>query len=472
MEAIYNDIVRLLTSTGPWLSKKWLYVLPAIGILCALLLIYFNLIPTIPEKEGKVIFQYYKWAVILLLPILFVLIWLLGTQIYLRTGTEVKIGLAYEGYKIDISDWKQTKTILKDLFKDEKLKNRVSLRFVPLRVVEAEKIGRRFAKRYGFTIILTLQQSETVDKKKPLHIGFSITTKQQALPYIKTNLQNTIAILSGLSNQQNKTAFDIIKNKALSLHNMLLLFVATHHFVSEHYEDASVILRHIDDSLKDIFPPVKQPRLSIREMDARCCISKLTFPISDIPLPDDLERRIRFAERAMCYFDTFAFVYASIARARFLAGDLHSAIELTRQCSQVIERLQSQGKIINPTALSTFYLNSGFLFFVQGHWHNSFSSYQKLLHDSDFKNQTWDGLVAFIDYVASLEFYEGIQCLQVLYRKIAGQPVSSSLNQAALNWIRDDGSRKSFEELLSSAPNIFLSNKKRKLRNKKHKRKK
>lgn len=448
MEAIYKDIVKLLTSTGPWLSKKWAWVLPLTGVLIALLLVLLNLVPTIPDKDGEIVFQYYKWGVILGLPLFLFLFWLIGTQLYLRTGSGVKIGVAYENYKIDITDWKHTKAILKDLFRDEQLRNRISLRFVPLRATEVEKIGKRFSKRYSFTILFSLQQSDTNDPIQPYRMSISLQSGKQALPYIKTTLQNSLAIHAVRSLAQNKTPLDILRNKALNLHDMVLLFVATHNFVTGHYEDASVILRHIDGTLEGIFAPMQQPRFSIRELDARCCVDRLAFPIESIPPHDELERMLQFADKGMRYFDDFGFVYSSIARAKFLYGDVDSALALTHRCNQVIETLQKKGDKINQSALSTLYLNYGFLYFILGQWHNSYNSFQKLFQLADYQRDDWSSLVDFVDYVHSLECYEGTPFLQVLYRKAAGHKIPPSMNQSALQWLQIDGSRRALGSLL------------------------
>ena len=463
MDKILEYIGRLFVSTGPWLSKQWLWKLPVIGVLIALLLLHFNLIPTIPEKEGQITIQYYKWLIIMGLPILFEIIWVIGTQSYLRTGSGVKIGVAYEGYKVDLADWKQTRVILKDLFQDDKIKNKVSLRFVPLRAVQAEKIGQKFARRYGFTILLTLEESTTKDNKKQVKFGLSINTKQQVLPYLKTTVQHCMAIIAARSNNQDQTALDMLKNKALNLHDLLLLFVATHNFVTENYEDASVILQHIDQELaKARLEPMKPPRFQIRDFFVRSCVSKLSFPLNQIPSPDDLEKRIQFAERALPLFNEFAGVYTSLSRAKFLIGDVPAAVQLTERFKARIEELQKAGQTINADVMFTSHLNSGFLSFIQGHWENAFHSFYQMFKVQGYK-QDWNALVEFIDYVDSLEQFEGTCYLKVLYRKIAGQPVSTPLNQVAMDWIHVDGSRKVFESLFSSVPriNTTTSNKQR-----------
>lgn len=450
MEKLIDYIVRLFTTTGPWLSKKWLYVLPLIGFLTALLLIVLNLIPSVPDQPGKVVLQTWRWVTLLGLPVLLDLLWIISTQFYLRTGSGVKIGVVYEGYKVDLADWKQTKAMLKDLFQDEKIKKKVSLRFVPLRVVQADKIGQRFAKRYSFTILLTLEESKTNNDKTPVKLGLSINTKQGALPFMKTTIPHCLAILAARPNTKEQTALDILRNKALNLHDLLLFFVATHNFVMENYEDASAILRHIDQELdKARLEPMRPPRFQIREFFVRSCISKLNFSLSQVPSPDELEQRIQFAENAMPLFNDFAGVYTSISRAKFLIGDVDSAIQLTTCFQARIEELQKTGHTINADVMFTLHLNAGFLAFIQRHWEDAYNWYDQMIKLNGYK-QDWSALVEFIDYVDSLEQYEGICYLKMLYRKLAGQAIGSSISQIAMKWLHAEDSHLILRPLLST----------------------
>jgi len=234
------------------------------------------------------------------------------------------------------------------------------------------------------------------------------------------------------------------------LRDLLLSFVATHLFINECYEDASTILRTIDRSLTDMAPD-KSPRAKIREFDALCCLQPLQFPISKIPSRDILEQRVAIAERAMCYFDQYATVYVGLARAQFLLGDVQTAVALTEKAKAVIAEVKKKQVPLSEDALVSIYLNSGFLSFIQGRWHNASESYTAMLSLDACKAQDWNGLVSFVDYVRSLECYEGIPFLQVMYRKIANQKVVDSLFHQADTWLNEDGSREKLGSLLHKA---------------------
>ena len=66
-----------------------------------------------------------------------------------------------------------------------------------------------------------------------------------------------------------------------------------------------------------------------------------------------------------------------------------------------------------------------------------------------YRNENWEGIIEFIDYVQETDRYEGICYLQMLYRSIAGKSVPAATRQAAQEWINEDESRKELRTLLS-----------------------
>jgi hypothetical protein len=232
---------------------------------------------------------------------------------------------------------------------------------------------------------------------------------------------------------------------------VLLLFVATHHFVNESFADASTLLRVVDASLEEQFKPNELPRFSIREFDVQCCTRRLQFPISKIPETNILEEWTAFAERAMCYFAEFAGVYIGLSRAKFLLGDVQGAVDLTSRMKEEINRIKETGVPISKNALVNVHLNSGFLNFINTLWQNAHDSYMAMLALEEHRLADWAALVEFIDYVRSLDRFDGIPFLQVLYRTVARQSVPTKLKDEAESWLREDASRNRLRAVLRTA---------------------
>jgi hypothetical protein len=192
------------------------------------------------------------------------------------------------------------------------------------------------------------------------------------------------------------------------------------------------------------------PRFSIREFDVQCCMRPLQFPISKIPETGVLEERIAFAERALCYFAEFASVYMCLSRARFLLGDVQGALDLTSRMKEEMSRLREAGTPISKNALVGLHLNSGFLNFVCTRWQNAHDSYMAMIALEEHRQVDWPGLVEFVDYVRTLECFDGIPFLQVLYRMIAHQRIPTPLKDEAESWLKEDSSRKGLRAVLKA----------------------
>jgi hypothetical protein len=342
LRELLEAVQALATSAGPWLNRRWAIVSPICGIVFAAMLFQWDLIPSVPQNTEGVTVQWWKIAAFVGLPIGSLLAWFCSTQLYLRSGQGAKIGLAYDGATVDISDWRRTRQVLTDLFADGSMRKRVSLRFVPLRATQIKTVGQRYMKRYGFTILLVVgSPSPTHGDAASGAVSLTISTRKEAEPYLKASCQNALAISAARAKSKPPTLRDYQSIRAHTLRDVLLLFVATHHFVNGNFEDASTLLRVVDASLEGQFEPTEQPRFSIREFDVQCCMIPLQFPISKIPETNTLEERIRFAERAMQYFTEFASVYIGLSRAKFLFGDDKGAVELTRRIKVEISKLRA-----------------------------------------------------------------------------------------------------------------------------------
>lgn len=453
MDYILKQIIPPFTSIGPWLSKKGAFFSTIIGFIFAIILLSANCVPTLPITPEKMQLPWWHVGYIILWPITFFLIWLTITQIYLRTGKGTKIGLAYEGHSVNIQDWSRTRRTLRRMLEEGEIKNVISLRLIPFSSIQSKKISDKFTRRYGFSIFATVEQSPShstiKDKKTFSNFSISIPIKQQ-----ENEVYDTILPYVGEILQKRKIGprlVDVLDAQARNLHDIMLIFVATYCYLREKYKDASAILKHLDKMLEGIFATNESPRLHIRYLRANCIVKPTQFLVRDIPPYEKLQEFRQNAEEALIYFDDFPFIPVALGRIRFLAGDVDAALEITNRFITKAEEMKSSGIEVTKYVQVKSRLNAGFLSFIQGHWVNSYNHFCEMLKVDDYRKENWDEVISFIDHVRSLERYDGIEYLQVLYRLIANKSMPNELRLAAREWVAQDQSRRELASLLNKS---------------------
>lgn len=450
-------------SFGPWLSKKGIGFAVILGFIVAFILISSGMTPTLPENHETTSYPLWQCRYLVISPMLSVIIWFLITQGYLRTGRGTKIGLAYDGHKVDILDWKRTKKKLCDLLKSGEIKNEVTLKFVPLDFCANSEIADKYQKRYGFTILLKAQQSplltndpDNAQNPIPVIVKPVIATTAEADKFVQTTFKDILKV-NKMRNSETTLA-DSLDAQAQNVHDMLLLFVASHCYLKKDYEDAAIILKFLDESLSPLVRPDQNPRKQIRALIIHSCLGPSRFSTNEIPQLDKLLEIRKFAETALPFFDDSYYVPIDLSRIRFLTEDIEGAIELTERFKERIEEVKEGGQEPAKRALIVYYLNSGFLEFIRGHWMNAYESYRSMLSIDEYRNESWKIIIEFIDYVESLERYDGICYLQTFYRLIINRSVPKELRTAAQEWVERDDSRKELRSLLSRS---YLPNRKK-----------
>ncbi|MBA7691809.1 hypothetical protein ES703_100363 [subsurface metagenome] len=221
-------------SVGPWLSRSGALFSAIVGLVSAYFLITLECIPSPPVDPKTTSIPWWQIIYLFGLPLLFVIIWFVSTQFYLRTGQGAKIGLAYDGHAVNIADWKRTRRTFGELLKNGKIKNLVSLRFIPFRVTTTKGQPNKYMKKYGFIILTAIQQSpmfrrtSSENDQNPMHynVNLRIVTKGEKEQFLKATLQHYLEILKkrGIGD----SLIEVLDAQAHNLHDMMLLFVASH----------------------------------------------------------------------------------------------------------------------------------------------------------------------------------------------------------------------------------------------------
>ncbi|HUV63934.1 MAG TPA: hypothetical protein VMW24_08550, partial [Sedimentisphaerales bacterium] len=395
--------------------------------------------------------QWWHIVCLVCVPLLFFIVWIITTQLYLRTGCRPKIGLAYDGHNVNIADWKRTQKTLRDLLANKHIKNRVTLRFVPPRSVLTDEYANKYMKGYGFSILTTVRQSPAIQggsRSSMVSVPtfrVEVMTEEAERRFLQTLLPHQFLI----ARKVDRNLGAILNAQAVDLHNLLLLVVAAYYYLEEKYNDAAVISQHLDQSLSSTIGPTDVPRAQIRLLDMNARLRRTEFSFKKVPAYDTLVEISDFAETAMCYFDESPLVAISLSRMRFLTGDTDGAVELMQRTKSKIDEIRESGQEPISRVSVVYYLNSAFLSFIQGHWVNAYNSYDSMLCLDAYRNENWAEIINFIDYVFDLECYEGVAYLQCLYRLIAGSSATPELRNAAEDWVDKDESRHKLGYLLS-----------------------
>lgn len=437
--------VPSLASVGPWLSGKGALYAGILGFGFGALLIKLNCVPSAPPTTETTSMPYWNIAYLVGFSVIFFILWLASTQVYLRTGRGTRIGLAYDGHNVNVLDWKRTRSTLRDLLKNKHIKNQVTLRFVPGRSILTEEYSKKYMKGYHFAILITVRQSKSINIKNS-KCRIEVVTKKEEAKFLKNILPRGFSI----TRKFDSTLGDLLNAQAHTLHDVLLLFVAMHCYLEKQYKDAAAISKHLDKSLSSVMGPSQELRAQTRLLDINARLRLTDFSVKEMPNPDELVSIRDFAETAMCYFDDSPLVAIAVSRMRFLLSDIDGAIELTERLKNKIDQMLEAGQAPTSRVLPVYFLNSAFLSFIRGDWDRAYDGYHNMLSVDSYRNESWHEIINFIDYVADLEQYDGICYLQTLYRLIARKSVPKELRTEALNWIGEDESRKELRTLLSS----------------------
>jgi|GEM_PF-1457593 len=448
----FDKYLAGLRSFGPWLTKRGAVCACGIGLAIAWTLVQFNCFPQHMPKAGETVYPWWQLSYFIGFPLVGLLIWLILSQIYLRTGRGVKIGVAYDSYGVDIGDWKRTRVTLAQLLKSNMIKGKVSLRFIPQSKANTAEAMHNFMKRYGFAIVTMVQRSAKVSTegtdnlRQPFAESIQVTVASE--PEYAAFLKTTFPAGLDITRKRPDNLIDIIDGKAHNFHDALILFVGTLLYFKREYDDAAIILRHLDISLSHVAQG-KSPRVQVRFLDMRARLARTQFSVAAMPDYDALNAARQYAETTLCYFDEFPDVATSLGRIRFLVGDLDGTIELTDKFAAKVLSLKGQGYQIADSVWARLHVNVGFLSFVQGYWDKTYDAYNTILTDQKYHELNWADLVDFADHVASLDRYDGIVFLQAFYRKVANDKIPERMLKGAQNWVNADTSRRKLKPLLN-----------------------
>lgn len=94
-------------------------------------------------------------------------VWLIGRQIYWRTGKGRRIGLSYEGYRLPPDDWAEIRRELGYLFEHGSLDKKVSIKVFPGVMTATEPRWQRTEHTYRLSILFRAQYENSLTAGEP-----------------------------------------------------------------------------------------------------------------------------------------------------------------------------------------------------------------------------------------------------------------------------------------------------------------
>jgi hypothetical protein len=374
-----------------------------------------------------------------LMPVLACLVWLLSTQVYLRTGGPLKIGLVYDVHQVSMVDWCRTRSKLEGLFKTSKFKRKISLRLVPQSVMDDQQKAIGFRSRYRFFLLAKIEKSPLAGEKKGTATKIVLFARQDKDRFLEAAVSHVSALVHNLPPSGNLSLADIIDTEARRLCDAVLLFAGAACYLDEMYRETALIADHLFSELQAL-PEETEPKPRVRALAVMARLAAARFRMPDIPDPLSLQEKLQFAETALPYLEASPDVGLVVARLRFIAGDIPGAVDMMGRLTKVP---------LQPRAKAAFCCSSGFLACIQARWHTAYDRYAELLGIEEYSNLDWPDIIAFADWAA--EFHENALYPRSLYRILGGVRRPGALKAAVQEWIDEDTSREKLGALLHTS---------------------
>ncbi len=251
------------------------------------------------------------------------IVWFVGREAYLRSGSGRRLGICYIGHRVDRADWKELKHVLDQLFKDSPAARRISIRHIPASFVLTKTVWQKKQNRYRFEAILKVTQSPTTDGKIPLFDA-------ELQPTFKGNLnQDFQRQARGLMQGLFQASADVpqllkkIRFQAESFFNTILFFVSIQEFAEARFDDASRCFSYLDSRLAgDKLPIDNELRKGIRWLDAMSLMSENSFAPDAMPVAEALLHAKENATAAVQkYGKEFPIILNALPRTLFFCGE-------------------------------------------------------------------------------------------------------------------------------------------------------
>lgn len=376
----------------------------------------------------------WRWILLAGFPLVSLGVFHISREAYWRLGSAEKIAVAYKGYKVDPSEWQETRRALMRSASEGVFRGKVSLRLIPQEYTESEEAWKGFSRKYGFSFYLLVRDSRTTARETDISRGF----KLGAITVPNRMRKQLIAAAAELWGRplEEKDLLSLLEQKGNTLFEIVLIAVCINSYCKERGKEYLRLLEVLDERLSKRFQVRSPSRSFVRLLHCDILLDASRFTPKRAPtgaVLDEILQDTSYAHKR--YKDEFAGVYLHHARVLFFAGRLDEALAISKDG---LKKAVEHGiEVSEPGA--NLYLNIGVLSLFLGNWDNAASALGVACSEDYSRFIPWPSLVEFAD--VARKSHPSAVYLQFLYRLKSGQTISHGLEESALQWLTSDTSR-------------------------------
>jgi hypothetical protein len=377
-------------------------------------------------------------------------LWWVARWVYWRAGGGRRVGIAYEGFRIPIDDWADTRKQLSLLCEGLEKEARVRLKLIPAWMTANEKRWERTQKKLNlpliFRVIMEKEKSEERKKVIESKIGIQLSANfgVQITKEFKEVMHRNNQIL--FSHEKPEGARDALHLRADSLFNVLLYYVGLIDFTQLKFQSALRYFRTLENRISFKFKPEDAIRVELRSLLGQCLTLPSSFPADRPPEGEELLKVVSLSEEAAkLYGEEQPFVYGVHSRNLFYLKDLMGALAANEKA---ISLSAAKGHP-KPVHAASFMLNRAVLNLFTGNEKVAAESFKAFFAENTVAFFNWRDLIKFADF--SYEYgYTSADFMRALYRRALGKPVPEDVQKRLTRWLGNKPARGVLAVVLNS----------------------
>ncbi len=362
------------------------------------------------------------------------LIWFLGREVYWRTGGGRRVGICYDGYKVPLDDWAETRKELAALCASFPPEQRVRLKLVPKTLIgTTDESWAKAEEKYRLPLILMVSKSPRLDD--PAKTSFRVRFRAKFSAELRTDFirasHEHAAVLC--STKPPSDLQEALKLQAESVFDLIIFFLAIIDYSRNQFVEAAVFLKRVDErAAAKQLPTATHPRKAVRWLRCSCLVSPSGFPGDRPPDPDDLVSVTSLCQEAAdTYGQEFPYLYNTLARDYFFMRDLDSAMHSSKMALT---------KPLSGIHLPTAILNRAVLALLADNPKVAAASFAEFFQDRHLSRFDWNDLIKFADFAHDYGYRNAIY-IRALYRKYAGKTIPVDMSRRLSEWFNETNDR-------------------------------
>jgi hypothetical protein len=442
MDSVLKQIREI--AAGLRYPENWVSSVGAIALATILFLVASAVTPLLPVEFLNAIRVPQPWVwlvrpiVAIVLPALGLLGWVVAREIYWRSGSGVRIGVSFEGYKVPPDDWVQVRREIRHLLENAHLSRRVKIRVFPGSMSATQPRWERTKRKYGLSSFFRCLRAPPL-KAGDINISYNFSSEigdcvdpqfmQVVDVHTRTilNHQRPLRDLRDLNQFQADTLFDV-----------LLFHLGAAAFVASQMQEAGAYYGKLVERLEARRSVPPGTLVNIKWLHALSFVYDSAFPGDSPPAAEALISATERCEAAAkTYGSLFPTLHNKLARDLFYMRELERAVAHT-------ELALNAG--VAEVELANTLLNRAVLFLLLDRYDESERCFADFLSSGFVASFDWNDLIRFADHAYQYGHRQAL-FIRALYRKLNEITLDRALAKSIHDWFAVDPRRNSLQAL-------------------------